>query len=63
MENVQVHSDRIADPPLRQAPLLGEQTRELAAELLGLDDAQISDLLARGVLESVQPAESGRVGV
>lgn len=51
MENVQIHSERIADPPLGQAPLLGEQTRELAAELLGLDDTQIDDLLARGVLE------------
>ncbi len=29
MENVQIHSERIADPPLGQAPLLGEQTREL----------------------------------
>ncbi|MGW0161826.1 CoA transferase [Mycobacterium sp. NPDC003323] len=59
MENVQVHSDRIADPPLRQAPLLGEQTREVAAELLGLGDAQITDLLARGVLESMQPGTPG----
>ena len=51
LENVQIHSDRIADPPLGQAPLLGEQTRELAAELLGLDRDEIEDLLARGVLE------------
>ncbi len=51
MENVQIHSDRIADPPLGQAPLLGEQTREVAAELLGLDEAEIDDLLERGVLE------------
>ncbi len=51
MENVQIHSDRIPDPPLGQAPLLGEQTRELAAELLGLDDSEIDDLLERGVLE------------
>lgn len=59
MENVQIHSDRIADPPLRQAPLLGEQTREIAAELLGMDDAGIEELVATGVLEvpqSVQPA-------
>lgn len=51
LENVQIHSERIADPPLRQAPLLGEQTREIARELLGLPDPQIDDLLARGVLE------------
>lgn len=53
LENVQIHSDRIADPPLGQAPLLGEQTRELAAELLGLSRAEIDDLMARGVLGSV----------
>ncbi|MEV0670607.1 CoA transferase [Mycobacterium sp. NPDC050441] len=59
MENVQIHSDRIADPPLRQAPLLGEQTRDIAAELLGLDGADVDELIAAGVLEipqSVQPA-------
>ncbi|WNG83382.1 CoA transferase [Mycobacterium sp. ITM-2016-00316] len=53
LENAQIHSDRIADPPLGQAPLLGEQTRELAAELLGLSQDEIDDLMARGVLESV----------
>lgn len=52
MENVVIHSDRIADPPLGQAPLLGEQTREVAAELLGLGPAEIDDLLERGVLEA-----------
>jgi crotonobetainyl-CoA:carnitine CoA-transferase CaiB-like acyl-CoA transferase len=53
LENVQVHSERIADPPLRQAPLLGEQTREIARDLLGLTDTEIEDLIARGVLETV----------
>ncbi|OLP02173.1 CoA transferase [Mycolicibacterium porcinum] len=57
MENVQIHSDRIADPPLRQAPLLGEQTREIAAELLGLDDAEIDELIADGVLEVPQSSQ------
>ncbi|MUL63853.1 CoA transferase [Mycobacterium sp. CBMA 234] len=51
MENVQIHAELIADPPLGQAPLLGEQTREIAAELLGLDNERIDDLIARGVLE------------
>jgi len=61
MENVQVHADLIPDPPLGQAPLLGEQTREVAAELLGLDDAAIDDLIARAVLEVPAAAEhSGR---
>lgn len=61
MENAQIHSGRIADPPLGQAPLLGEQTRELAAELLGLSEAQIDDLIARGVLETaVEVASASR---
>ncbi|MEN4397692.1 CoA transferase [Mycolicibacterium senegalense] len=54
MENVQIHSTRIADPPLRQAPLLGEHTREIAAELLGLGAAEIDELIATGVLEVPQ---------
>jgi crotonobetainyl-CoA:carnitine CoA-transferase CaiB-like acyl-CoA transferase len=52
LENVQIHSDRIADPPLGQAPLLGEQTREVAAELLGCSHDEIDDLISRGVLET-----------
>ena len=55
LENVQIHSDHVADPPLGQAPLLGEHTAEIAAELLGLDDRQIDELHARGVLETAQP--------
>jgi crotonobetainyl-CoA:carnitine CoA-transferase CaiB-like acyl-CoA transferase len=51
MENAQIHAERVADPPLGQAPLLGEQTRQIAAELLGLSDPEIDDLLAAGVLE------------
>lgn len=54
MENVQIHCAHVADPPLGQAPLLGEQTAEIAAELLGLDPAQIAALHDRGVLETPQ---------
>ena len=54
MENVQVHSECVPDPPLDQAPLLGQQTREIAAELLGLDDAEIDALITRGVLQAAQ---------
>jgi crotonobetainyl-CoA:carnitine CoA-transferase CaiB-like acyl-CoA transferase len=52
MENVQIHCAHVADPPLGQAPLLGEQTAEIAAELLGLDPGQIDELHERGVLET-----------
>jgi crotonobetainyl-CoA:carnitine CoA-transferase CaiB-like acyl-CoA transferase len=51
MENVQIHAERVADPPLMPAPLLGEQTYQIAEELLGLDAAQTDDLVRRGVLE------------
>lgn len=36
--------------PERAAPLLGEHTRELARSLLGLDDAEIDDLIEQKVL-------------
>ncbi|HXT92503.1 MAG TPA: CoA transferase, partial [Trebonia sp.] len=52
MEDVQIHGDRTVAPPLVQAPLLGEQTFEIAAELLGLDEEQVKALVARGVLEA-----------
>nr|WP_268778128.1 CoA transferase [Mycolicibacterium malmesburyense]CRL74235.1 putative acyl-CoA transferase/carnitine dehydratase [Mycolicibacterium malmesburyense] len=52
MENVQIHCDHVADPPVRQAPLIGEQTAEIAAELLGLSAPEIKELHRRGVLET-----------
>ena len=36
---------------IRQAPLLGEHTREVAQELLGLSLAEVEALIAEGVLE------------
>lgn len=56
LENAQLHSERIADPPLGQAPLLGEQTIEIATTLLGLDPADVADLLERGVLQTAPEA-------
>ena len=41
----------IADPPLRPAPVPGEHTRDIARDLLGLNDAEISRLAAAGVLQ------------
>jgi crotonobetainyl-CoA:carnitine CoA-transferase CaiB-like acyl-CoA transferase len=51
MENVQIHAGGVDEPPLVPAPLLGEQTYQVAAELLGLDAVQTGDLVRRGVLE------------
>jgi crotonobetainyl-CoA:carnitine CoA-transferase CaiB-like acyl-CoA transferase len=59
MENVQIHCDHVADPPLRQAPLIGEQTAEIAAELLGLEPTQIAALHERGVLETTVGSTQG----
>lgn len=39
-----------SDEPLAPPPLLGEHTGEVARELLGLADAEIAELQARGVL-------------
>jgi crotonobetainyl-CoA:carnitine CoA-transferase CaiB-like acyl-CoA transferase len=51
MENVQIQAESVAEPPLLPAPLLGEQTYQIAEELLGLDTAQAGELVRRGVLE------------
>ena len=58
LENVQIHAAHVAEPPLRPAPLLGEQTYQIARELLGLDTAQTDDLVRRGVLEVAQKPRS-----
>jgi crotonobetainyl-CoA:carnitine CoA-transferase CaiB-like acyl-CoA transferase len=60
-ENAQVGSSRIPDPPLRQAPHLGEQTVEIAADLLGLDRERVDALVASGALEVSPAAERKRI--
>jgi crotonobetainyl-CoA:carnitine CoA-transferase CaiB-like acyl-CoA transferase len=41
----------IADPELRQAPIAGEQTREIAESLLGLSSAEVDHLVRTSVLQ------------
>jgi crotonobetainyl-CoA:carnitine CoA-transferase CaiB-like acyl-CoA transferase len=36
---------------VRQAPLIGEHTREVARELLGLEESEIERMIAEGILE------------
>ena len=46
---------RMAGPDIRRAPDLGEHTRQIARDHLGLDDDEIDRLLAAGVLETTPP--------
>ena len=45
------HASGMSDVDVRQAPLLGEHTRALARERLGLGDEEIEKLVAAGALE------------
>jgi crotonobetainyl-CoA:carnitine CoA-transferase CaiB-like acyl-CoA transferase len=45
---------RIPGPPMRPAPLQGEHTRQIARELLTLDDAEIEKLCQDGILQDAQ---------
>ena len=47
--------ERMPDPRLDPAPLAGQQTREIAARLLGLSAADVQSLLDDGVLEEPPP--------
>jgi crotonobetainyl-CoA:carnitine CoA-transferase CaiB-like acyl-CoA transferase len=57
---------RVADrprPELREAPAVGEDTRAVLSDRLGLSDAEIDALIAAGVVgvpSSAAPASSGR---
>jgi crotonobetainyl-CoA:carnitine CoA-transferase CaiB-like acyl-CoA transferase len=61
VEGACFRSERLEPAPPDPAPRHGEHTREIAAELLGLDDARIEQLLREGGLEESPdaPAVSG----
>jgi len=46
---------RIADAPLRPAPMPGEHTRQIVGDVLGLDATETDRLIAEGVLFSWNP--------
>jgi hypothetical protein len=46
-------------PEITPAPELGQHTREIARELLALDDAEVDRLMAAGVLEESVAAVAG----
>ena len=51
------HASGMGDPFIGPAPWLGEHSREIARDLLGLDDDHIEELVKAGVLEVTEPAE------
>lgn len=51
------HGSDLPEPIIRPAPGLGEHTRELAAERLGLSLTEIEDLVAKGILEDGPPPD------
>ncbi|MEV0361353.1 CaiB/BaiF CoA transferase family protein [Nocardia fusca] len=52
----------ITDPPARQAPLAGEHTREICAELLEMGEAEIDALVDSGVLQPLVTTPADAVG-
>jgi crotonobetainyl-CoA:carnitine CoA-transferase CaiB-like acyl-CoA transferase len=56
VEGPLVQAENLPDPPLEPAPLLGQQTREVARDLLELSDSEIDRLIAEKVLEAPEYA-------
>ncbi len=48
---------RLAAPPMRPAPLIGEHSDEIMSGWLGLGPDKIEDLVVRGVIERASPEE------
>ena len=55
LDGAAFHGDFMVGPDVRGAPAIGEHTRAIATELLGLDDAEVDKLLATGALETTPP--------
>jgi crotonobetainyl-CoA:carnitine CoA-transferase CaiB-like acyl-CoA transferase len=52
LEGPAFRASAMAAPFIGPAPALGEHTREVAREVLGLPDERIDDLIGTGVLET-----------
>ena len=55
LDGAAFHGELMVGPDVRGAPAIGEHTRAIATELLGLDDAEVDKLLATGALETTPP--------
>ena len=51
MENAPSKISSVPDPLMNPAPLMGEHSREVVRDILGLDPSEIEGLTAKGVLE------------
>jgi crotonobetainyl-CoA:carnitine CoA-transferase CaiB-like acyl-CoA transferase len=57
VEGVGFRGTRLPEPRLASAPLLGEHTRPICREQIGMSDHEIDALLAAGVLEETRPQD------
>lgn len=55
LEGAAFHGSAMEGPVIRPAPTLGEHTRSIATELLGLPPERVQELIAAGVLEVTEP--------
>ena len=60
VDNAPFRSERIPEPAHARAPELGEHTREVCAELLGMEAGEVDRLVAAGALE--EPVRSPLAG-
>jgi crotonobetainyl-CoA:carnitine CoA-transferase CaiB-like acyl-CoA transferase len=51
VDNAPFRSERVPEPPPSRAPELGEHTREVCLELLGMEPDEVDRLVAAGALE------------
>jgi crotonobetainyl-CoA:carnitine CoA-transferase CaiB-like acyl-CoA transferase len=58
VEGMGFRGTRLPEPRLSSAPLLGEQTRAICRDLLGLSDEEVDALIAEGVLEENLPEDA-----
>ena len=58
VETAPIASQRLADPPEVPAPLMGQHSTEIAADVLGLSPDEIARLIEAGVLEQFKFSEA-----
>jgi crotonobetainyl-CoA:carnitine CoA-transferase CaiB-like acyl-CoA transferase len=51
LEGPAFHGSGLPEPVLFEAPALGQHTREIARDILGMDEAEVDRLVATRVLE------------